>query len=90
MEATASTRSPSTWNSSSQYNRVGDQEVAHLGAAEVEDERAPVGLFAAARVGVFVQRGAVEPGQRPFVRGKCLGTQSRITPIPAMVQRVTR
>ena len=47
--------------------RVGDQEVAHLAAAEVEDERAPVRLLAAARVGVLVERGAVEAGQRPGV-----------------------
>ena len=47
--------------------RVGDQEVAHLAAAEVEHERAPVGLLAAARVGVLVERGAVEAGQRPLV-----------------------
>ena len=48
-------------------HRVGDQEVAHLAAAEVEDERAPVGMLAAARVGVLVQLRAVEPGQRPGV-----------------------
>ncbi len=47
--------------------RVGDQEVAHLVAAEVEDQRAPVRLRAAARVGVLVQRGAVEARQRPLV-----------------------
>ena len=46
---------------------VGDEEVAHLGPAEVEDVRAPVQLLAAARVGVLVERGAVEPGQRPLV-----------------------
>jgi hypothetical protein len=47
--------------------RVRDQEVAHLAAAEVEHERAPVRLLAAARICVLVQRCAVEPGQRPFV-----------------------
>ena len=55
------------WNSSSQYERVGHQEVAHLGAAEVEDQGAPVGLFAAARIRVLVERRAVEAGQRELV-----------------------
>ena len=50
--------------------RVGDEEVAHLGPAEVEDVGAPVRLLAAARVGVLVQRRAVEPGQRPLVLGE--------------------
>ena len=40
--------------------RVRDQEVLHLVAAVVEDLRAPVAVFAQPRVGVFVQRGAVE------------------------------
>src|SRR5690606_41317600 len=43
--------------------RVGDEEVANLVAAEVEDVGAPVGLLAAAGVGVLVERGAVEAGQ---------------------------
>ena len=47
--------------------RVGDQEVADLVAAEVEDERAPVGVRAAARVGVLVERGAVEAREREVV-----------------------
>ena len=47
--------------------RVGQQEVADLVAAEVEDERAPVGVRAAARVLVLVQRGAVEARERPGV-----------------------
>ena len=46
---------------------VGEQEVAHLVAAEVEHERAPVGVLALAGVGVLVQRGAVEAGERPLV-----------------------
>ena len=50
--------------------RVRDQEVADLAATEVEDEGAPVGLLAAPRVGVLVQRGAVEPAQRPLVLGE--------------------
>ena len=41
---------------------VGDQKVADLGAAVVEDQRVPVGVDAAARVRVLVQGGAVEAG----------------------------
>ncbi len=47
--------------------RVGDEEVAHLGAAVVEDERAPVGVRAAPRVGVLVERRAVEAHERELV-----------------------
>ena len=46
---------------------VGDEEVADLGAAVVEDERAPVGVLALAGVGVLVQRGAVEAGEGEVV-----------------------
>ena len=46
---------------------VGDEEVAHLVAAVVEDQRAPVGVRAAARVGVLVERGAVEARERELV-----------------------
>ena len=42
---------------------VGDEEIAHLVAAVVEDERAPVGVLALARVAVFVEVRAVELGQ---------------------------
>ena len=47
--------------------RVGDEEVPHLVAAEVEDQRAPVRVRAAARVGVLVERGAVEARERELV-----------------------
>ena len=50
--------------------RVGDEEVAHLAPAEVEDVGAPVRLLAPARVGVLVERGAVEAGQREGVLGE--------------------
>ena len=49
---------------------VGDQEVAHLVASEVEHVGAPVGVLAALRVGVLVQGGAVEAGQGPLVLGE--------------------
>ena len=47
--------------------RVGDEEVADLPAAVVEDQRAPLGVLAAARILVLVERGAVEPAQREVV-----------------------
>ena len=53
--------------------RVGDEEVAHLLAAEVEHERAPVGLLAPARVCVLVQRCAVELRQCPLVAREVRG-----------------
>ena len=50
--------------------RVGDQEVAHLAAPEVEDVGAPVGVLAAGGVRVLVERRAVEAGQRELVLGE--------------------
>ncbi len=47
--------------------RVGEQEVLDLVAPVVEDERAPVGVRAAARVLVLVERRAVEASERPGV-----------------------
>ena len=40
--------------------RVGDQKVPDLVAAVVEDQRAPLAMLALARVGVLVERRAVE------------------------------
>ena len=62
---------------------VGDEEVAHLVAPEVEHERAPVGVLALAGVGVLVERRCRRSGpgaQSSF--GKWAGTQSTITPMP--------
>jgi hypothetical protein len=42
---------------------VGDEEVAHLAPAEVEDVGAPVGLVAATGVRVLIESEAVEAGQ---------------------------
>ena len=53
--------------------RVGVEEVAHLVAAEVEDVGAPLLVPAALRVGVLVERGAVEAGQGPLVGGEVAG-----------------
>ncbi|OPZ92587.1 MAG: hypothetical protein BWY73_00731 [candidate division TA06 bacterium ADurb.Bin417] len=44
-----------------------DQEIGHLVAPVVEDVGSPVPVFALARVGVFVEGGAVEPGQAVVV-----------------------
>lgn len=43
---------------------VGHQEVAHLAASEVEHIGAPIGVFAAQRVRILVQRGAIETAER--------------------------
>ena len=68
--------------------RVGHQEVAHLGAAEVENVGAPVQLLAAVRVGVLVERGAVEAAQRPGVLGKVRGHPVHDDADAGPVQRV--
>ena len=47
--------------------RVRDEEVAHLGVPEVEDQGAPVLLFAPAWIGVLVEGLPVESGERPVV-----------------------
>ena len=43
-------------------DRVGDQEARDLAAREVVDGGVPIGVETAARVGIFVDRGAVEAG----------------------------
>jgi hypothetical protein len=53
--------------------RVGNQERAHFVAAVVEDQRAPVAMLALARVGVLVERGAVEKRQAVRVFGEMRG-----------------
>ena len=62
---------------------VGDEEVAHLVAAVVEDERAPVGVLALG-AGRRARTAAV-PSKRASAHsslGKCAGTQSAMTPMP--------
>ena len=49
---------------------VREEEVAYLVPGEVEDQRPPVGVSAEPRIVVLVQRGAVEPRQRPLVTRK--------------------
>ncbi len=68
--------------------RVGEQEVPHLVASEVEDERAPVGMRAAARVCVLVERRAVEARQRPVVPGEVRRDPVEQHADPVGVQRV--
>ena len=67
---------------------VGEQEVADLVAAVVEDERAPVRVRAAARVLVLVERGAVEARE-----GEVVAREVRRDPVedhaePVLVQPV--
>ena len=50
--------------------RVAIEEVGDLGAAEIVDRGVPVRLEAFARIGVFVERGAVKPRQPLFVGRK--------------------
>jgi hypothetical protein len=65
--------------------RAGDQEVAHLVAAVVEDQGAPVLVLALAGVGVLVEGGAVEPRQAAVVLGEVGGHPVEITPMPLLV-----
>lgn len=52
---------------------VCDQEIFDLVTAVVKNERAPVGVCALARVGVFVEGGSVKCGQAVGVGGKVRG-----------------
>ena len=67
---------------------VGDEEVADLVAAVVEDQRAPVGVGAAARVGVLVERRAVEAGEREVVAREVRGHPVEDHAEPVLVQAV--
>ena len=51
-------------------DRAGQEEVLDLVAAEIEDQRGPVHVLAEARVGVLVERRAVEAGQAVRVLGE--------------------
>ena len=67
---------------------VGDEEVPDLGAAVVEDERAPVRVRAEPGVGVLVERGPVELGQRPGVAREVRGHPVDDDPDARLVQGV--
>ena len=68
--------------------RVRDEEVAHLVAAVVEDERAPVRVRPAAGIGVLVERRPVEARQRPVVHGEVRRDPVEDHADPAPVQLV--
>ena len=53
--------------------RVGDQEIDHFGAAVIVDQRAPVEVAALQRIGVLVERGAVEMAEPVRIVGKMPG-----------------
>ena len=53
--------------------RVGQQEVAHFVSAVVENQRAPLGMFAQSRILMFITRGSVKATQCPIVLGKMRG-----------------
>ena len=53
--------------------RVRNQERAHFVAAVIEDQGAPVAVLALARIGMLVERGAVEISQAVRVLGKMRG-----------------
>ena len=69
-------------------DRIGDEEVAHLGPAVVEDVGAPLGVPAEALVRVLVQGFAVEPGQGPVVRGEVARDPVEDDPDPGLVELV--
>src|SRR6185436_6785803 len=50
--------------------RIRKQKIAHLVTAVVEDVRAPIRMFAFARIEMFVQSGAVESAESPRVLWK--------------------
>ena len=68
--------------------RVREQEVPHLVPAEVEDERAPVGMGAAARIGVLVERRPVELRERELVAREVRRHPVEDHADPGLMQRV--
>ena len=68
--------------------RVGDQEVRHFGAAEVEDVRAPVAVLPPVRVGMLVQGRAVEAAQPVRVAGEVRGDPVEDHAQAAAMQRI--
>ena len=68
--------------------RVADQEVAHLGATEVEDEGSPVRMLASHPVGMLVERSPVEAGQRVLVAREVRGDPVEDDPDAGPMQHV--
>ena len=67
---------------------AGDEEVADLAAAVVEDQRAPVGMLPLPRVRVLVETGAVEAGQTVGVLREVCGRPVHEDADAAPVQRI--
>ena len=90
MEATASTRSPSTWNCSSQYTALATRKLRtsfrpKLKTSVPQSGCSPRRGSACSYSGVPSNLASAHAS-----RGKCPGTQSRITPIPAWCSASTR
>src|SRR2546423_5648404 len=69
---------------------VGDEEISDLVAPVVEDERAPVGVLAEARVCVLVECGAVEAPQGPRVFREVRGNPVHDDAYPASVKIINQ
>ncbi len=70
MEATASTRRPSTPITVEPEQTAGEQEIRHFRAPVIVDQRAPIEVPSLQRIGVFVESGAVELRKPMRVVGK--------------------
>ena len=82
MEATASTRSPSTWYLSSQNRALLIEETLYLVAAVIEDTSCPSPDESLSGIRVFIEVRPVKIPRPCSSLGKWEGTQSRITPMP--------
>jgi len=70
---------------------TGDEEFANFVSAEIEDQGAPLDMLALPGVGVLEQSCAVEKSQAVGVfLEKWPGTQSTITPMPALWKASTK
>ena len=63
----------------------GGQEVSDFEAAKIKDEGSPVGMFALARVGVFIECGAIELCEGVVVLGEMCGNPVEDDPESALV-----
>ena len=69
-------------------DRIGGQEVLHLGSAIVVDQRVPVLVEPLARVGMFVKLGPVEAGQAMRVGREMPRHPVQQHPQPRLVRRI--
>ena len=65
-----------------------EQEAAHLGPREVEDQRPPVAMLAATGIGVLVEMGAVEEREPVGVLGEVRGNPVENDSKPRLVRGV--